>query len=106
MHDETWSKAEKDIARRAFDQALSRELAALADEVRLRANAITEPRHIWSLNDFLTRRRREIDHKYDYRYSQLIFVFARLINDGWLKEVELAGLAEDKLAKIGFMLEK
>ena len=105
MHHETWSKSEKAIARRAYDQAHDRELAALADEVRRRAQRITEPRHIWALHDFLTRKRKEIDQKYDYRYSQLVFVFARLIRDGWLSEDELAGLAEERLAKIRAWLE-
>jgi len=102
---ETWSKGEKAIARRAYDQAYDRELTALADEVRRGAEQITEPHHIWALHDFLTRKRKEIDQKYDYRYSQLVFVFARLIRDGWLSEGELAGLGEDKLAKIRAWLE-
>jgi hypothetical protein len=105
MHSEKWSRAEKAIARRAYDQAHDRELAALAAEVRRRANRITEPHHIWALHDFLTRKRKEIDQKYDYRYSQLVFVFARLIRDGWLSEDELAGLGEDKLARIRAWLE-
>jgi|SRR5712692_8128623 len=105
MHDETWSKSEKAIARRAYDQAHAREHAALADEIRRRANAIAEPHHIWALHDFLTRRRKEIDQKYDYRYSQLVFVFARLISDGWLSEAELTGLADKKLARIRSILD-
>ena len=105
MYDETWSRSEKAIARRAYDDAHDRELSALAEEVRRRANRITEPRHIWALHDFLTRKRKEIDRKYDYRYSQLVFVFARLIRDGWLTEDELAGLGEDKLARIRLVLE-
>ena len=105
MHDETWSRSEKTIARRAFDAALDREYAALTDEVRRRANAIAEPRHIWALHDFLTQSRKDIDRKYAYRYSQLILVFARLIFDGWLSEAELTGLAAEKLARIRLILE-
>ena len=102
---ETWSRGEKAIARRAFDQALAREYAALAEKVRRRAKGIAEPSDIWKLHDFLTRERRAIDEKYDYRYSVLIFVFARLIREGWLSEDEVAGLAEDKLARIRAVLE-
>ena len=105
MQDEHWSRGEKAIARRAYDQAHSRELSALADEVRRRADRITEPHHIWELHDFLSRKRKEIDQKYDYRYSQLVFVFARLIRDGWMSEDDLTGLADEKLAKIRFMLQ-
>ena len=105
MYDETWFRSEKTIARRAYDQAHDREFAALAEEVRRRANRITEPRHIWALHDFLTRKRKEIDRKYDYRYSQLVFVFALLIRDGWLSETEFTGLAEEKLERIRSFLE-
>jgi hypothetical protein len=105
MHDEKWSRGEKTIVRRAYDDAHDRELTALADEVRRRANAIAEPYHIWALHDFLMRSRKEIDQKYDYRYSQLVFVFARLIFDGWLTEAELTGLTEEKLARIRSILE-
>jgi len=105
MHNETWSRSEKTIARRAYDHAHDRELAALAEEVRRQANGITEPRHIWALHDFLTKKRKEIDRKYDYRYSQLVFIFALLIRDGWLSETELTGLAEEKLERIKSLLD-
>jgi Photoprotection regulator fluorescence recovery protein len=105
MHNENWSKTEKAVARQAFDAALSREFAALADEVRKRANSIADPGDIWELHDFLSRQRKMIDEKYDYRYSQLVFVFAQLIREDWLTEAELAGLDEDKLARIRSLLE-
>jgi hypothetical protein len=35
--------------------------------------------------------------KYDYRYSQLISVFGRLIREGRLTEAHLEGLSQDKL---------
>ncbi len=38
--------------------------------------------------------------KYDYRYTSLIFVFAQLLKEGWLKLEDLNGLEKDKLAKI------
>ena len=44
--------------------------------------------------------RKEMDEKYDYRYSVLPFVFARLICDGWIKPEDLAGLSEEKLELI------
>jgi len=59
---------------------------------------------LWRLHDFLIDKRREIGEKYDYRYSQFIFVFARLIHEGWLLIEELEGLHEDKLAKIELIL--
>jgi photoprotection regulator FRP-like protein len=105
MHDEHWSKGEKAIARRAFDAALSREYSVLIKEVRRRANSIADPGDIWELHDFLSESRKKIDEKYDYRYSVLVFIFVRLIREGWLTEGELAGLDEEKLARIRLVLE-
>ena len=65
-----------------------------AEEVRRRAQTINEPRDIWALHDFLSDAREETDEKYDYRYSVLVFLFPRLIREGWLSEAELEGLAE------------
>jgi len=105
MEDFTWSKAEKQLAKRAFDAALGREYGKLLQETREMAGRMQEGADLWRLHDFLTRRRREIDEKYDYRYSQLIIVFSRLIHEGWLSLEELEGLGEDKLAKIEQILE-
>ena len=58
------------------------------------------------MHDFLSKQRREIDEKYDHRYSQLICVFARLIGEGYLHEDELEGLGDDKMTKILFLAGK
>ncbi|MGV3724307.1 MAG: hypothetical protein ACO1SX_25715 [Actinomycetota bacterium] len=95
-----WSNGEKKAARAAFDRARDREHAALLAEVRARLERITDPHEIWRLHDYLTAQRRQVDDKYDFRYSQLISVFARLLGEGWLEEDDLEGLSEDKIAPI------
>jgi len=64
------------------------------------ANQIKEPADVWELEHYLTERRKEIDRKYDYRYSQLTQVFGRLLYEKRLGEEELGGLREDKLNSI------
>lgn len=100
----SWSKNEKQIAKQAFDQAYKRECDALIQQTREEFNKLLEPNMLWELNDFLTNKRAEINEKYDYRYSVLIFVFARLIKEGWLSFAELQGLGADKLSKINVLL--
>lgn len=39
-------------------------------------------------------------HSYDYRYSQLIFVFVGLLREGRINEEQLHGLSEEKLSYI------
>ena len=95
-----WSRSEKTVARAAFDAALKRELQEVMQEAKQMANQINEPADLWDLEYYLTQRRKEIDRKYDYRYSQLTQVFGRLLYEKRLREEELSGLREDKLKPI------
>jgi len=97
MYELKWSHAEKTVARRAFDLALGKELEALLQEGKGRAARIEEPSELWDLESWLTERRREIDRRYDYRYSILPLVFAQLLRDGRLTEDDLHGLGPEKL---------
>jgi hypothetical protein len=86
----------------AFDAALNRELQEVMQEAKRMANEIKEPADAWDLEHYLTERRREINRKYHYRYSQLTHVFGRLLYEGRVSEEELGGLREDKLKPIRF----
>ena len=98
--DLTWSRSEKIIARTAFDAALKRELQEMIQEAKLMASQIMQSSDLWDLEHYLTERRREIDRKYDYRYSELTHVFGRLLQENRLSQEELHGLREDKLKSI------
>ena len=97
MYELRWSQTEKAVARKAFDLALGKELEALLQEAKGRAARIEEPSELWDLESWLTERRREIDRRYDYRYSILPLVFAQLLRDGRLTEDDLHGLGQEKL---------
>ena len=96
----TWSKTEKAIARRVFDAALGRELHEVIQNAKQMANEIQESSDLWDLEHYLTKRRKEIDRRYDDRYSQLTQVFGRLLHEGRVSEEELRGLRDDKLKSI------
>jgi hypothetical protein len=100
MPEREWSTSEKKTARRAFEAALEVALAGTMAEFKAKAAAATTPEEMWSVETFLREQRREIDETFDYRYSQLLFVFARLIAQGRLDEGRLNGLSEDKLKEI------
>jgi len=104
MFDLRWTTSEKKLARRAFDAALDRVLAETMAEFKARAAAVTTPAEMWDLGDDLHRKRKAIDQVFDYRYSQLPLVFARLINEGFLGEEELNGLSDEKLEVIRELL--
>jgi hypothetical protein len=47
-------------------------------EAKKMASQIQQSSDLWDLEHYLTQRHREIDRKYDYRYSQLTQMFGRL----------------------------
>jgi Photoprotection regulator fluorescence recovery protein len=100
QNEPTWSRSEKVIARAAFDAALGRELHEVIQQTKKMASQIQQSSDLWDLEHYLTQRRKEIDRKYDYRYSQLTHVFGRLLYEKRLREEELRGLREDKLNSI------
>jgi len=98
-----WSHAEKQTARRAFDRALDEEKEAAIRELKERVARIRSAEDIddlWALEDWLRRRRKGIDDKFDYRYSVLPEVFARLLFEGAIEEADLSGLAREKVDEI------
>ena len=97
MREMKWTEAEKKLSRRAFEVALQAELAEVLQDFKARAAAAQTPGDMWPVEHFLNQRRRDLDAKYDYRYSQLISVFSRLIREGRLTEARLEGLTQDKL---------
>ncbi|BCV22222.1 hypothetical protein [Moorella sp. Hama-1] len=100
VRDHKWSNSEKKIARQAFERAYQRECEAIQKHVRAMLAKLTNADDIWRVHDFLSKKRCEVDNKYDYRYSVLTFVFARLLKEGWLDESDLDGLQEDKVSAI------
>ena len=105
QNESIWSKSEKTIARTVFDAALKGELQDVMQQAKQMANQIKDPADVWGLEHYLTERRKEIDRKYDYRYSQLPRVFGRLLCEGRVSEEELRGLRDDKLKSIRSLAE-
>lgn len=100
MRDWKWSGAEKSAARKAFDLVLDAELEAVMRETKARAARIVEIDDVWKLEHWMGKRRREIDDKFDYRYSVLPEVFAAMISKGQLRLEQLQGIAPEKLEVI------
>lgn len=96
----TWSKKEKEITRKIFDTAYHREIGKIKDKIIKIISNYKEPKDIWKLHDYLSKKREEIDFKYDYRYSVIMRVFGRLFEEGIIHEEDLKGLSEDKINRI------
>ena len=79
------------------------EYVALLQKLKDMSQKAKNPGDIWTIHDFLSQQRKTMDQKYDYRYSQLIFVFGRLIREKWIDENDLEGLNEEKLNAIRYI---
>ena len=95
-----WSKAEEIIAKQALQTAYTRETTALITSVRDEASSITKLEDLWYLHDLLSTKRYEIDGKYAYDASSVVFDFASLVKEGWLTLEDLKGLNQTILSKI------
>jgi len=105
MLDFTWTAGEKKLARKVFDNAVQLELANFISEFKAKAIAVQNVEAIWHIKDWLDKREQEIDAEFDFRYSQIIRVFANLVHTGRLDLNELAGLAEEKVQAIKLISE-
>jgi hypothetical protein len=95
-----WTATEKKVARRAFDQALDRHLAAITAEAKRMMANVADPSDLWQVEAYLTESRKTVDRLYQFRYSDLLWVFSILMRDEWLKEADLVGLQPEKIADI------
>lgn len=96
IYDLKWSSDEKKVARKAFDNAYQREMDDIKSLLLNKVSQIKTNADIWAIEDFLSEKRKIIDSKYDYRYSQLISVFGRLLSEGYLNEEDISELSEKK----------
>lgn len=99
-----WSGSEKKIARAAYDEAVAGGLSRIMTEFKRKAEAAKEPADMWDIEDYLREERQAFDRIFLYSYSRLPEVFAHAIRKGYLDESRLAGLADDKLSEIRYML--
>jgi len=95
-----WSPSEKKIAHAVFDAALERELEEILANFKRKAADVSSAEEMWALQEYLRESERDFQTKYDFRYSQLPFVFGRLLREGRISEADLHGLAQDKLVGI------
>lgn len=105
MRNLKWAKGEKDVARRAFETAYRKECEGVATRLKEMVTALPEPEGVWEIHDYLSRQREQMSNKYDYRYSVLLALFARLFKEGWISEADLDGLSRQKIEIIRALAE-
>ena len=98
-----WTTAEQALAQAVFDRAMAREVESLIGDLHAKIATLSRSEEVWQLHDFLSIRRHEIEGRFDFRLSGLLFVFASFLKDGLVSIEELEGLSPDKLAKITAM---
>ena len=101
---ESWTSSEKRLAREVFEAAAIAEEAELLAGFKSRAASVDSMEEAGALAQELLSSRRDFHYKYDYRYSQLLMVFARLVREGRVRRQMLDSLSADKLAVIDKIL--
>jgi len=97
IYDLKWNADEKKVARAAFDKAYQQEMEEIQNALFEKVAKIKNDKDVWSIHNYLSKRRDKVDNKYDYRYSQLILVFGKLMKEGYLMEEDISGLSEEKI---------
>ena len=94
------SAAEEKIAQQALQRAKEREISTLINNVRDHTKSLNKIEDLWDLHDLLSTKRYEIDGKYAYNSSSMVFDFASLVKEQWLTLEDLQGLPSEILSKI------
>jgi hypothetical protein len=84
------------VARAVYDAAVQVGLADLMPAFKARAAAVQTSADIWDARDWLNGRQRQIDFKYDGRYSQLIGVLTLLPRKARIQLSQPSVLADGK----------
>jgi len=89
-----YTKSEKKVAQELFKLARQRDYKRLQTDIK--QYRCDTPEGIWSLRNFLNKKAKEFDNKYDYRYSVLDEVFISFILEGLLYIHELKNLSKER----------
>jgi hypothetical protein len=100
MKDISWSASERKIARKLFESSVRKEYDEVISTFKEKANKVEEPTDLWEIKKFLDETSERIKVKYDFRYSQLLFVFGLLYKEGRITKEELNELTEEKQNEI------
>ncbi|MEO8278394.1 MAG: hypothetical protein ABI564_01810 [Ideonella sp.] len=90
----------KEVREPRIRKAIISELNELVQSFKADAAKITNADELWTLVDSMRNKRHEFEGKYEYRYSILITVFARLVAEQRISSDDLDKPDEDKLAAI------
>ena len=97
------SATEEKIVQQALRKAYEREVSALINNVRDRVTSLNEIEDLWDLHDLLSTKRYEIDGKYAYNSSSVVFDLANLVKEKWLTLEELKDLPSEMRSKISVL---
>jgi hypothetical protein len=95
-----WPKSEKILAQKILGVALNREMLEIRKRISKTVTDYKEHEDIWKLHKYLSDKKKEMDSKYELKYSQMILVFGRMIREGYLREDDFNGLSESKIKAV------
>jgi hypothetical protein len=100
MQNLTWSAKEKQVARSVFERTALQEERELLEYFKSKSAKLENMEGLRALQYEMQEAERKHQQKYDFRYSQLIIVFGRLVREGRIETEALKGLSEEKVEYI------
>jgi inorganic pyrophosphatase/exopolyphosphatase len=90
----SYTKSEKKVAKELFELARQRDYEHL--QTNIKQYKCDTPQNIWDLREFLNKKAKEFDNKYDYRYSVLDEVFIGFILEKLLHIDEMKDFSKER----------
>lgn len=100
MKEFVWTKEEKRSARLLFDKVVKENLTEILIQFKEMASQAESPEKMWQIEEFLGRKRREIDGKYNFRESRIVSLFGHLLEEKRISLEDIQELSEDKIDQI------
>ena len=88
----SWSKKEKEIAKRAFELAHHNKIKKIIEGIK--SHKLDDWEDIVSLKAFIKKKEKEAEMVLDYRYSVLVLSFASFIREGLISLKEIQGFLQ------------
>ncbi len=97
MQNLTWSANEKQLARTVFERAALEEERELLEYFKRKSATLKNMEGLRSLLHEMQETERRYQEKFDFRYSQLIILFGRLVREGRIGIEVFNGFSQEKL---------
>jgi hypothetical protein len=100
MSQQGWTNPEKEIARNLYAKVVLEEYDEIIKDFKRRAQKVKTRDEFWEMENYIKEVHRDLEARFDPRYSQILFVFGSLLRRGKISNEQLKGLSNEKINEI------